>query len=240
MSSADEDSVIEDALLLQEVGSTVRHGLRNHLGAIRNATYFLERRLRMIVAEAMDAEPRIAKMFALVDSELRAAETLLAPVPEVHAVLDAEVGACDAIPIIDALLGSIPGAERIRRDASLDERCLVSTTPRLLRIAVGEILVNAVEAIADGGNASIAIRLVDPGFATIEVADDAVDAGVPPDVLGFLAFQSTKEGRLGLGIARARRAAITWGGRIELERPATGGTRVLLSVPLAAPIGELR
>ena len=137
MTRSDEDSVIDDALLLQEVGSTVRHGLRNHLGAIRNATFFLDRRLRTSSGDVIDGDPRIAKMFALIDSELRAAEALLAPVPEVDALLEAERGVCDAAEIVRALVASSPGAGRVRIDPSFDGSHLVSTTPRLLRSAIG-------------------------------------------------------------------------------------------------------
>jgi hypothetical protein len=55
--------------------SHVRHGLRNRLGSIRNAAFFLRRRAR---PEWLEAEPRLAEFLDLIQSEATASEALLA------------------------------------------------------------------------------------------------------------------------------------------------------------------
>lgn len=55
--------------------SHLRHGLRNRLGSIRNAAFFLRRRAR---PEWLEAEPRLAEFLDLIQAEASAGEVLLA------------------------------------------------------------------------------------------------------------------------------------------------------------------
>lgn len=49
----------------------LRHDLRNHLSTIRNAAFYLERRMRK--TDAWDNDARVPKFFELIESELEAA-----------------------------------------------------------------------------------------------------------------------------------------------------------------------
>lgn len=55
--------------------SHLRHGLRNRLGSIRNAAFFLRRKAR---PEWIEAEPRLAEFLDLIQAEASAGEVLLA------------------------------------------------------------------------------------------------------------------------------------------------------------------
>ncbi|UCH62545.1 MAG: HAMP domain-containing histidine kinase [Fidelibacterota bacterium] len=95
----------------------------------------------------------------------------------------------------------------------------VVTDPELLRLALDQVLDNAVEALAqpvagdiqvelqhDGGEATIAIRDRGPGLA----GSDSTNWWVP--------FFTTKSGHLGLGLVRVRRIVETLGGRAEVHQ----------------------
>lgn len=49
----------------------LRHDLRNHLSTIRNAAFYLERRMRK--TDAWDEDKRVPKFFELIETELEAA-----------------------------------------------------------------------------------------------------------------------------------------------------------------------
>jgi nitrogen-specific signal transduction histidine kinase len=49
----------------------LRHDLRNHLSTIRNAAFYLERRMRK--TETWESDKRVPQFFELIESELEAA-----------------------------------------------------------------------------------------------------------------------------------------------------------------------
>lgn len=220
MSANDDD--LDSALLVQEVGSVLRHGLRNHLGAIRNANFFLERRLRSLAGEAVESDPRIAKMFSLIDAEIRAAEAILAPEPHVEAVLDRERGSCDPSEVVRAIVDASEEF-RSRVGTTLENDLVVATTARLLASALTPIVEAALAASGDTGRVEIVVARGDDGVVTISVTDDGVRA--PPE-------ETPPEGTIrDFGFSRARRAAIVWGGRLESEARDPRGWRASLVVP---------
>jgi hypothetical protein len=54
----------------EETGSYLRHGLRNKLAAIRNAAFYLRKKVT-------SPEPRVAQMIELIDTELSSAEAMM-------------------------------------------------------------------------------------------------------------------------------------------------------------------
>src|SRR5262245_26174267 len=56
--------------LAEEVGSYLRHGLRNKLAAIRNAAFYLRKKVE-------STDPRIGQMMQIIDTELASTEAFL-------------------------------------------------------------------------------------------------------------------------------------------------------------------
>ncbi|MGZ3477250.1 MAG: hypothetical protein ACXVCJ_22325, partial [Polyangiales bacterium] len=61
--SRDALASVEHFAIAEEIASLVRHDLRNRLGAIRNSSYFLQRRVK--TTPLWSEEPRVPKFFAL-------------------------------------------------------------------------------------------------------------------------------------------------------------------------------
>ena len=72
--SSREIAALERALIAQELASIVRHDLRNKLGNVRNAAYYIRRRVEQ--SGAIE-DPRVATFFKLIDDELTAAGNLV-------------------------------------------------------------------------------------------------------------------------------------------------------------------
>jgi PAS domain S-box-containing protein len=99
------------------------------------------------------------------------------------------------------------------------------------------LVVNAIDAMPDGGRLSISVEL-SSGRAIISVADSGV--GVAPELHAriFEPFFTTKAGGSGLGLAVARRIISQHGGELRLECGPANGAQFVISLPLSQ--GERR
>jgi signal transduction histidine kinase len=117
------------------------------------------------------------------------------------------------------------------------EQVVVSADPRLLKQAVLNLMLNAVQAMADSngdrGGELILSASKNNGEAIIDVIDTA--AGIPPDALAqiFDAYYSTKKGGTGLGLAMARRIAEEHGGKITVTSQVGKGSDFQIHLPAA-------
>ncbi len=105
-----------------------------------------------------------------------------------------------------------------------------------LRDALTNIMLNAVDALPEGGTIRIALGAVD-GFASIAVSDSGV--GMPESVATkiFEPFYTTKPAGkgTGLGLALAYGTVQRHGGRIELETQPGRGSRFEILIPRVPP-----
>lgn len=118
------------------------------------------------------------------------------------------------------------------------ERRLATDLPVLsldagrLTHALLNVVVNATEALREGGTLAITTARSEAGDVLVVVDDDGVgiDAAQAPRV--FDAFVTTKPGGVGLGLVNARAAIESHGGTITLAPRQPAGTRVTIRLPV--------
>ncbi|MEZ0230198.1 MAG: sensor histidine kinase [Planctomycetota bacterium] len=213
-----------DACLIEEVRASLRHSLRNRLGAVRNATFYIRRKVDGTPLPASDA--RIPKFFDMVDSEVTEATKLLdsriAPDPAPaatplratveHLIAETRVTS----PSIAVARGAEVDANIDRLDLELAFFCLLENAAQAASSAV------SVEVSRDGDNALVTVSDDGPGFAP------------GARERAFEIFFTTRPGRAGLGLNVAKRIAERWSGSVSVEEKPGGGARATLRVPVAA------
>lgn len=106
--------------------------------------------------------------------------------------------------------------------------------PKLVKQAVLNLMLNAVQAMADagGGGELILSAASRDGEAVIDVIDTG--PGIPSDKLGeiFNAYYSTKKSGTGLGLAMAQRIAQEHGGRITVTSELGKGSDFQVHLPV--------
>ena len=108
---------------------------------------------------------------------------------------------------------------------------MVVARPSEIVSALVNVIVNAVDAMPDGGTIVVRTRAADDG-ARVEVVDDG--PGMPSDVANrvFEPFFTTKsEEGTGLGLAMVRRCAERHGGSVSLDTAPGTGTTISLWFP---------
>jgi len=111
---------------------------------------------------------------------------------------------------------------------------VVSIDPRLIKQAVLNLMLNALQAMPSGGELILSASMVSSShpYAVIDVIDTG--PGIPPQETEkiFRAYYSTKKGGTGLGLAMAQRIVEEHGGRIGVRSEPTKGSDFSVRLPL--------
>ncbi len=102
-----------------------------------------------------------------------------------------------------------------------------------IRQALLNLVRNAKEAMANGGQIRIEVGKGEDGYVRLALSDSG--PGIPAQYLAniFEPFFSTKAKGTGLGLALVQQIVNEHGGRIEVESPPAGGTSFTILLPVA-------
>lgn len=204
---------LERAAVAEEVASVVRHDLRNRLASIRNAVYFLDKKLGQ---GSSDQDPRIARFLTLIQEQVASANEILSERATHDGLFGAERGDVSLEPLVARALEESARfrpeeASRIRIDAT--GRVMIDADPREVVLAIQCLLENAL----DVANERVRVSVRDDGIeAHVEVIDDGPGFADDAVAQATTAFFTTKPGHAGLGLNIASRVARRYGGRLEV------------------------
>jgi signal transduction histidine kinase len=211
---------------LGQLSSAIGHELRNPLGVMTNALYYLD-------AVTLNSPSKIRDHLAILRAQVRISETIVSDLLDHARVRPPERTVIDVESMIAEQLSRITIPSSIKTELKVQ-----SGIPPMLadRFQVGQILVNlftnAVQSMHDGGLLSINARNGD-GRVQIEVKDSG--HGVAPQHLEriFEPLFTTKARGIGLGLSVSRSLARANDGEITVRNHATGGAVFTLDVPAA-------
>lgn len=209
-----------------EMASAVAHNIRNPLAAIRSSCE--------VMTEMGD--PSVHGQVAGVMQEVdRAEEAIRALLKYAEKSVD-DVDPVDVESTLRRLVVELAAPineQGIALELEVARSApLVRANPVLLHEVLQTVLVNALEAMPDGG--TLAVQVSAPvGAKSVEIQVRDSGAGIAPEQLSevFRPFFTTKGRGLGLGLAFARRIVERHGGRIDLRSQQLTGTTVTLCWP---------
>jgi signal transduction histidine kinase len=221
------ESVVEHSDRLVRLGSVisgVAHQLRNPLNAMNLQLELLSHD----VERSGNAARRVRALRDEIERLDRAIDALLR-------FMRPEQLKLASVPL-NALLTEIANSVRkpeISVECHLDPTVLAITADRaLLAEALRNVVVNAVEAMPEGGHLTLSSQRVQDGFVEIQVVDDG--AGIEDTSRIFNLYYSTKKGGTGLGLPLALRAVDLHHGTIRVESRPGAGTTVKIRLPVTA------
>ncbi len=125
-----------------------------------------------------------------------------------------------------------PGRAKISLLLLLDSHLqTVAADPELLHRAISNLVLNAMDAMPEGGTLTLRTR-GDDGKVIIEVADTG--SGLTPDECAkiFTPYYTSKKHGTGLGLAIVQSVVSDHGGRIQVQSQPGHGTTFLIELPL--------
>jgi signal transduction histidine kinase len=211
----------EKLVLLGQVADTVGHELRNPLGVMNNAVYFLQ----IVLA---DADETTREYLGIIKDEIADAERIVSDLldaavrtkppqfemVEVAALIEQALGKCD-VPSTVTVRMNIPATlPAIRVD------------PGQMQQVLWNLITNSAEAMVDGGMLEISAD-EDQAAKTVTVSIKDSGRGIGPEDQAKL-FQpmfTTKARRVGLGLAVVKNLTQANGGSVGVESvPGKGST----------------
>jgi PAS domain S-box-containing protein len=219
----------ERLTLAGKLAASLAHEINNPLQSIIGCVGLAE--------EAVEAGESPAEYLALARSELRRVAAMVARMRDLHRVPAAEgahpVGVPNLLEQVLALCRRQCEEHSVHVTRRLDEDTPdVDAVSDQLRQVFLNMVLNAIEAMPDGGNLSVrSSRTTGPYGVLVTFADSGT--GIHPDVLPhiFKAFYSTKPAGTGIGLAITRDIVERHGGHIHVESEVGAGTTFRIWLP---------
>jgi len=157
---------------------------------------------------------------------------------------------CDVVPLVGETLALLKTHHGYRDDVVIDSWCSdealqVRANANQLRQVVWNLVLNALQAMPDGGTLRVELRALpghDGQHRWVEMAVRDNGRGIEPQDLSrvFVPFFTTKNGGSGLGLAIVHRIIEEHGGRVEVRSEVNKGTTVTVTLPASGVPPEPR
>jgi two-component system sensor histidine kinase HydH len=230
---SDRDRVQSVLRALEDVArssSTLAHEIRNPITSVHVA---LRAVARALDEDEVSVLADLAARLELLEARLRGALDYARPLELVRAPVEPRA-------LLDAACARARPEERERIRVEVDAGCPpIDGDAERLTEALERVVENALEASGETG--AVRLRAAPSGDDAVAVTVDDDGAGIPPGLLPtlFRPFATADPGRVGLGLANAKRIVEAHGGAIDAEIDAESsarGTRVRIVLP-AVPRG---
>ncbi|MEO5825550.1 MAG: ATP-binding protein [Gemmatimonadales bacterium] len=217
----------EKLATIGQLASSVGHELRNPLGVISNAAYYLE----LVVP---DPQPEVVEYLGIIRRQVEISTKIINDLLDFSRVARADRHPLALHALVDTQLRDLAVPEGITVEHDVpDTLPAVFADPVHVGQVVQNLLTNAVQAVGPGGG-TVQIRATSNGDGTahLEVRDSGpgVDEGMHEKI--FEPLFTTKARGIGLGLAVSRSLVVANGGKLTSE-PGDGGGRFVLTLPLA-------
>ncbi len=240
-----QDKIVrqEKLAVLGQLAGGVGHELRNPLGIISNAIYYLKN-IRP------DADEKVRQYYGMIEHEVHTSEKIITDLLDFARLESMERGPVSVPELVNRTMTRFQVPENIKIILNLPKKLpRVHADMGQMEQVLGNLSVNACQAMAKGGGRlTISARRVKPtpespsepskepgpqkGTVAISLKDTGM--GITPENLKliFEPLFTTKSKGIGLGLAVSRKLAEANGGWIEVESEVGKGSTFTLYLPV--------
>jgi signal transduction histidine kinase len=217
----------EKLATLGQVAGSVAHELRNPLGVIRNAIYYLN------LTEKGRLAAKSSQYLQVMDEQIDRSNKIVTALLDFAQGRPAERQSVPLTGILDNALArlQVPAEVSVVKAIPSDLPALL-VDPAQIQGAFANIMQNAIQAMPEGGTLTIEAGAND-AHATIKIQDTG--CGIAPENMPrlFEPLFSTRTVGVGLGLPISRNSIVASGGRIEVESEPGEGSTFTVTLPLA-------
>jgi len=225
LQDAQEELVRKEKLaILGQLAGGVGHELRNPLGSIKNAVYFLNMTLE-------EPELEVKETLEILETDVSRSEKIISnlldfarPKPPVKQKVNINNNLREVLSFT-----SVP--ENIELISQLDEKLpIVLADPSQLNQAFENIILNSIQAMPEGGRLTIKSEVKGKEWVSVSVTDSGT--GIPKDDIKkiFEPLFTTKAKGIGLGLAITKTLVEGNNGTINVESEAGKGSTFIVKL----------
>lgn len=213
---------------LGEMAARMAHEIRNPLGGIKGFAALLE--------QDLFDRPELRSMAFQISEATNNLNRIVSNILSYTKPFQLQLSSIDLIPFLSDLLQVVqmdkslsPGTEC--RFISKEKSLIISVDPQLLKSALLNLCINALQAMPNGGVLTLEVDKEESQIVII-VKDTGI--GIPEENLDkiFSPFFTTKENGTGLGLSEVSKVVQAHGGTIEVDSKVSSGSRFILKIPL--------
>jgi len=222
----------EKLAAIGQLAGGVGHELRNPLGAIKNAVYYIKGKVTK--SELGQKEPRVMEFLDIMDDEINSSNKIISDLLGFSRVGKPSMSPTQINKVIGDTLSHTTIPDNIELTKKLDtDLPEVEIDPAQIQQVLVNMILNAVQTMPEGGKLIIAAREKDK-FLEVEVADTG--GGIPQEAIDkiFDPLFTTKAKGIGLGLAVCKSIIDRHEGSIEVKSQVGRGTTFTIKLPLKA------
>jgi len=207
-----------------QISASIAHELRNPLGSVRNAVFYLKRHLPK-------DEPELTEFLQIIENEVEDADRIIGNLLELTRRKPAAKQAVDLRQLVEDAFSRIRDTDEVRCQVSTDpDPFEIQADPDQFRQILINLGKNAVQAMK--GKGELIVQASRSASCDVIVVRDT-GSGVPGDVRErlFEPLMTTKSKGTGLGLTICRQIVDRHGGTIELVENEGPGAAFQISLP---------
>ena len=215
----------ERLAVLGQLAGGIGHELRNPLGAIKNAAYFLN----MVLEEP---EPDVKESLKILEKEVATSERIISSLLEFARPKPPVRRKVDINEVVQEALSRATAPRNVKITSELDGALpVVLADPVQLGQVFRNLILNAIQAMPEGGQLTVKSELASPEWVAVSIADTGV--GILEENLRkmFEPLFTTKAKGIGLGLAISKTFVEAHGGTIELQSEVGKGSVFSVKLP---------
>lgn len=215
--------------IIGEFSSGIAHELRQPLGVIKNATYFLNMKLKEVTDE------KVLRHLAIVEKEVNRANHLITDLLNFARTATPTLKECAISQIVEEALPSFEIPENIEVKTELKEDLpTIQADPDQILRTCSNIIANAISAMPEGGSLELKTG-ENKKEENVQISIADTGEGIPKEN-GKKIFEplfTTKATGIGLGLSLCKKYVEAHGGRIEVESEVGKGTKFIVKLPVS-------
>jgi PAS domain S-box-containing protein len=212
-----------------QTATMVGHDLRNPLQAMTSTLYVVK---RLATSEKVEDRKEVAGLLGTLDDSIQYMDKIVSDLQDYARPVGADRVETSLPDLVRAAVSSvkIPGNVGVSVDIQ-GGFSNVRLDPLLFRRVLTNLILNAVQAMPEGGKLGIACSRGE-GSLTVSVQDTGV--GIAPENLGrvFTPFFTTKAKGQGLGLAVCKRLTEAQGGTVTVTSQLGEGSTFTIKIPV--------
>ncbi|MBI2358457.1 MAG: two-component sensor histidine kinase, partial [Deltaproteobacteria bacterium] len=213
-----------------ELSAGVAHELRNPLGAIKNAAYYIKGKLDG--SETVKDNPRVREFLGLMDEEIEACNRIITDLMDFARVNPPKVSPTKLDSVLENALSRLElkqNVKVVKEFAPALPEVVVDSDQ--MRRAFANLIKNADEAMPEGGTLTISARSAD-GLGEVKIRDSGHGISEQDVAKIFDPLFTTKPRGIGMGLAIVKQIIERHKGSLGVSSRPGDGTVFTIRLPL--------